>query len=534
MKLSKTVSVLVVVGMLACLGAGCNKPTAKNVGSSSTATSTESETGSTGDSSVTSGVTSGTSTVTSGTNAASGTTGNSGGSASKSGTGAHSASGLATRIPGIGRITGDTSIDLKGAAVTIGNWYGFQKDPGTDDEGKRQIALNDQIEKTYNCKLNWVDSSDIASIKSSVLAGRPKLNFCCLGAGLMYDFYSANCLTNLKTLKTIHPNDTTRYDSDTIANIDGGKYGLVPTKISWLKRCMNATLTCDFSLTAQAGHPASEIYGWIKNNQWNWANFEKVCQDVAKKVPGAYGLDEHGTKRYGTVNMDMLFYQAMLWSDNTDWVGKSGKNFAFTGGSTNAMKVLNQYTKWCNSKTGFIKYQDSDIYNNFNAGKSAFIPDIYLYTSIGLPTNRQVGEVWYPMGPDAKKYVSLSMSNGWICIMKNIKNPQAMGAIYEACCTPLYTNEESRQQCLQATETDNTLTDSINVHMAIFDDPDCAPCATSINAQTAHLDIATSSTDKNLGWLNYVYKVSQGQMTAQQAVSTFTSRCNSVLATTFN
>lgn len=534
MKLSKTISVLVAAGMIACLGAGCNKPTNKDTGSSSMATGSDSSV-STGSTDVSTA--SGTSAVSG--SVASGKTNNPSATAPTS-TAPHHVTivNTASRLPGIQQRLQDLSkIDLKGRTVNIGCWYAFQVWPGTDETGKRQVSLNQSIEKTANCKLNptWVNNGSDPTIKTSILSGKPKVDFfIAQGAGRLYDYYSSGCLANLEQFSAIHKSDTTKYMPDDLGVINGKTYGLVPTTFGWLERNYNTAFMCDFSVTTKAGHPYTEIYNWIKSGQWNWSNFEKVCKDVMAKVPGTYGLDEHGSARYN-FNMDYTFYQSMLWADNCDWVGKKNNKFIFTGGTGNAMKVLNQYAAWANPNTGFIRYdKDKDIYTNFFAQKTAFLADIYLESTQQIgSTTQSNGVIQFPMGPDCKKYVSRGVQNHWIVIPKGVKDAQQIAAVYEAYCTPLFSKSESRNQCLIETERDNTLKESIDQNLAIFDDPDDAKCSYSLYGSAANLDIA-QTTSSQPGWFDYVHKIALGQMTAQQAVSTFTNRCNSVLSTTFN
>lgn len=462
-----------------------------------------------------------------------GTTGKSG-AASSTKTQSAAVKEAAKKIPGYNTIINSKNYNLGGRTVNIGKWYGFQDGSGTDETNKRQKAINEKIEQMFNCKLNFVEvkSGSDPSLKASILSGKPKVDFLAVqGIGTFYDLYSSGCLMPLDNLTSLNIKDSSRFHLSDMTQFNGKYYGVGQNVYGWLNRNFNNVLLCNFDLTAQAGHPASQIYGWQTSGQWNWSNFEKVAKDVAK-ISGKYGMsDLDQNKMYG-FDLSYEMYNSMLLSNNTDWIVRSGNGFTFNGGSASAMKVLSKYAEWANPNTGFIKFTKT-AYDDFQNGKTAFLANIYPLPIIATwaSGSYHTGTLYFPKGPDAKNYVSKAYESLFVVIPKGVSNVSAIGAVANAFCTPLYTSSESRAMCQNDVMKTAKVSQSVTTMMNIYDNSSASQYPTSLYGIAA--DLGVSSTSKP-GWFDYVRKVAQGEMTAQQAVDTFKSRCNSVLASTYN
>lgn len=442
------------------------------------------------------------------------------------------------KIPSLKRVENPDNINLKGATVNIGTWVGYQPGQGTNEDQKRAAALNALIEKTYNCKLAFPSGIGDPAFKTSILSGKPKVDmFALQGVNNFYDYYSAGCLAPMESFKYVQMNDTTKFRVPSLTEFGGKHYGLLPVLGNWYTNCWCNILLCNFDLTAQAGYTADKIYGWQNSGQWDWAHFEMVCNAVSK-ISGKYGFDDIGPEDkqcYG-VDTKMMMYQAMLDSEGTDWISKNNGKLSFSGGSTLAMKVLNQYAKWADPNTGFIKFKDATSsvsqpsWTDFQNGVCAFVPTVFVTPIIcyGFTTTHKSGALYFPKGPDnTSGYVAPQWTQTYVCIAKGVSNPQAIGAIFNAINTPIFTAAEQRQQCYQSVAGPAQLQSSVDTMMKIYDDIK-TPFATNA-AYGIAANIGWTGNSSKPGWYDYVYKVAQGQMTANQAVSEFTARGNSVL-----
>lgn len=426
------------------------------------------------------------------------------------------------------------SFDLKGRTVNIGIWYGFQTGKGTDDTYVRQKKINDAIEKKYNCKLNFVDtkSGQDESVKASILSGKPKVDFFGVqGNRVFYTLYSAGCLTPLSSIKTLNTKDTTHFLTSEMTEFGGKQYAVTQRPYGWLSRNFNNVLLCNFKLTGQAGYTADTIYGWQKSGQWTWDKMEEVMSAVAK-INGKYGMSDLDQNNMYGFSLDMLLYQSMLYSNNTDWVKKSGNGFEFNGDSAPAMAALDKYVSWV--KNGYVKYT-KEAYEDFKSGKTAFLGNIYpgpIIANWMCGDNKEVGALYFPKGPSADKYVSLGYESMYVVMSKGVQNPSAIGALMYDFCSPLYTEEESRGLCKRDVMKISNNKDSLDTMMQIFDDPQASRTPVGLYGTAAGLSLSEDASKP--GWLNYVQKIAQNEMTADQAVKTFKSRCNSVMRSVYD
>lgn len=523
------ISLLMTVSMVGCGGSNTSSVASKNNNGSSVESSIDIESVVSGEESTASTMPENASGVASNVTSDKGGTGNTNTSSKVNN------DKILDKIPGASTIINSKNYNMKGATVKIGKWYGFHEATGTDETAKRQKAINEKIEKTFNCKLEFVEvkSGSDPSLKASILSGKPKVDFFGVqGIDTFYDLYSAGCLMPLDSVSGMNIKDTSRFILHDEAKFNGKYYGVGQKVYGWLNLNFNNILMCNFDLTAQAGYPASTIYGWMNSGQWTWNKFEEVCKAVSK-ISGKYGIsDLDQNKMYG-FDLSYELYSSMLYSNNTDWVVKKNDGFVFNGGSKEALEVLNRYASWANPNTGFVKFTKT-AYDDFQNGKTAFLANIYPLPIIATwaSGSYKTGAMYFPKGPNATNYVSKAYESLFVVIPKGVSNFNAIGAIANAFCTPLYSDAESRTLCKNDVMKTAKLTESVNVMMKIFDDKSAYSYPTSLYGTAAGLGIGESSS--KLGWFDYVRKVAQGEMTAQSAIDAFSSRANNVLASTYN
>ena len=437
------------------------------------------------------------------------------------------------KIPGANNIK-NKNIDLKGATLKIGSWWGFQVNPGADETGNRERALIQLVEKTYNCKLKFmpVTTGTNPSTKASILSGKPNVDMFPVQDTLVaYDYYTSGCLLPLNDLKTIELKDNSSYVLSDITSFDGKSYGIAPITFGWLRRNYNNILICNFDITARAGYSADTIYGWVKSGEWNWSNFEKVLEGVSKLGNGIYPISDYYQYRddYNGLYLNQQLYYSMLWANNTDWIVKSGSKYIFNSGSPQAMAVLNKYAEW--GKKGYIKFDKVDTGADFTAQKAAFYNQIMNVAVLNSFSGFDYGNLPYPKGPNATSYQSRQIGLMNIVIPKGVSNPEGVAAVLAALCTPLYSEEESAALFKTDASTHAKLQGSVDYLVSLYNDSNSFNLGTALFGQQLKLGWSTNANSP--GWYNMVTDVATGNRTAQSAVESFASKANSTLESVF-
>lgn len=456
-----------------------------------------------------------------------------------------SANGSTTTTSGSGNIGGNAvvnpgNVDFGGKTITLRGWWGFQHTQGSDTTSKKQAEVLAKIEKEFNCKIAVKSHEQLPDerLKASILAGKPDASLLAtVGAGTLYDYYSTGCLMPMDSLRYFDYKNSDKYVQTDIGKINGKTYAVVPKGYGWLRRNYTNILMANFTLTAQAGYSADQIYKWVNNGEWTWDKFEEVGKKVAALGNGRYGLSDIDQTKGARFNFDTsyLFYASMLWSNNTDWIKTSNGTPSFNGNDAKAQAVLTKYTEWANTNTGFIKFK-TNTDDDFRAGKAAFYATIYPMPIIADwicgDANNKVGVIPFPKGPDAKDYVNYQYESIFIVIPKGVSDVTKIGAVLDAFCSPLYSDAESRLSAKTDIQKTARVKNSIDEMMRLYDNVAAAQPAQSMYGIAANLGV--TGKENNMGWYDYVGKVASGGMTAKAAIDTFTNRCNNILKKTFS
>lgn len=526
-KYKQILTALLITGMIAAMASGCTTKTMV-VPNSNTSGDAES----------------------SAVSAASGASAASAGSGAKASTGATNgnskklstqATSVLTKLPGGGKLDNSKHVDFKGATVKVGYWNQEMLGQGSDEASVRQKAVNENVEKTYNCKLQFINvqNGQLPALKTSILSGQPMVSmFASQGVSNFYDYYSSGSLLPLEDISTINIHDSSRYHIPSLTLFNGKHYGVTTNIYSWMSLAWSTMLLVNFTVTAKAGYTYNTLYGLQNSGQWTWDKFAEVATAVTKK--GYTGLSDICPETgggIGSYDFDSSFemYAAMMYSNNTDWVKKDGNNFTFTGDNAAGMQVLNKYAEWANPNTGFIRFSEK-TWQNFKSGTIAFLPTVFVTPIIKnndvAGTNSTIGSMYFPKGPNSSSYVSPQYQQTFIVIPKGVKNLDGIGYVFTGMNTPLFSTAESQNLTNRSVAGTALVKDSVNTMMTIYKDPKTWNSVDSLYGVAAGLGYTKN--DAKPGWYDYVQKVALGQMTANQAVSAFKGRANSVLSSTYS
>ena len=441
------------------------------------------------------------------------------------------------KIPGLEGIRPDSKIDFKGETVRVGYWAQHMTGAGTDEASMRARQLNQKIEQTYNCKLEFinVENGKLAECKTSIMSGSPMVDmFAIQGADTFNSYYRSNCLQPLDSFQYIDMNDEEVFYIPALASFNNHQYGLTTRIFSWYQKAFGTALLVNFDLTSRAGYTADKLYQMQDSGQWNWENFEKVMTETLRQlndssIIGLTDLSSPTANDWYNFEQSFEFYTGLLYANNTDWVSKNGDKFTFTGGSGQALKVLEQYTKWANPNTGFIKYTD-DNWTRFKNGKSVMLATMYATPFAyrdQVVGEASVGMMYFPKGPDATDYISRQMNQTFVVIPTGVKNKQMIGAVFQAINQPLYKESESRGLNRMDAAKASSIQQSVDTMDAMFRSEYTWSAGASIYGVAAGLGYNKDMT--KAGWYDYVYRVAIGEMQISEALNAFSAKADSVL-----
>lgn len=442
------------------------------------------------------------------------------------------------KIPGLDTITSN-GINFGGRTVVVGMWTAGQDGTGTDDAGLRYKALNEYVEKTYNCKLEFkiYDNGRDPALKTSIMSGQPSADmFATQGVGTFYEYYSAGCLTAMEDLQHVQMNDTSRFYVPELTAFTDPKsnskkhYGLTTVIFSWMSKAFSTSMLVNFDITSAVGYTAGKMYEMQNAGNWTWAEFEKLCGLLKTKgyTPMSEISDTYTTYAFDS---SFTFYSGMLYANNTDWIKKDNRTFTFIGGEGPALEVLNQYVDW--AKKGYITYTQNN-WDDFKNKKTAFLPTVYVTPIIhdgAVRTDSTIGLMYIPVKSAGMEYQSPQYQQTYVVIPRGVQNAQGVGAVFNALNTPIFSQEESNALNEKAIANTAKVRQSKETMVEMYSKQSTWRAPDALYGVAASLGY--TGDDSKKGWFDYVKKIALGEMNTQQAIDEFSGRAKSVLETTY-
>lgn len=456
----------------------------------------------------------------------SGTSGNSGDS--NSGNSGTTSIGQVTVAPPSDKFPGRVT-DLKGRTIKVLIWDNAQTGGDGSSAGNEFKKLNAKIEKTYNCKLEfmWEAGEDFMA---SIAAGAPTADIWGINnITLFMNAYTAGLLQPMDKLGVIDFEDNSRYTSVTaLSKFNGQHYGVGPRTYSHLNVAWAQVMLVNFDLLKKANskYTPDYLYGLQNSNKWTWDKFEEIANDLI--TAGVQPVED-----FASNVSSISLYQTLLNSNEADWIAREGDTARFTGGEGAALDALNKYEAW--SKSGIIKQVKDNAtgVNNFTSGKTAFLASYMSATSAAqITVMKNYGVIYPPMGPNMKERKPYTGKASFAAIPKNVKDPAAVATILMQLCTPIYNDKQDRVMALQYFSNAAKLQQSVNTCMEIYDKTmkNHGPF-TLWYGVSAGAKIDTSN--KGDGWYDLVKKIGNQSLTSAGAVSSAKNNYNTKLKSLF-
>lgn len=238
--------------------------------------------------------------------------------------------------------------DLKGRVIRINMPPNMSTDPNNESV-KRRNQLVAEIEKTYNCKiefyLRYSENGGDSTIAQSVLSGKPVCDVWIQnGASEFMAHYEAGLLQDLSKLKVVdfERTDNPWSESIDLYKMDGSYYAVTDIRAIDANYA-NASYVMYYNPTLLKQYGITEdLYALQESGKWTWEKFAEICKKFNSNAPD---------NMTGYYDFDLNLYHALLYTNGTDWIKNSGSSLTFNGNDTKAQAALTQYREWAAAGT---------------------------------------------------------------------------------------------------------------------------------------------------------------------------------------
>lgn len=341
-----------------------------------------------------------------------------------------------------------TKVDMKGRTIRL--HIGQVEAESTSQVGVKFSQKIKEINKRYNCNIQYYISYDFDAINASIASGKPSVDIRWFnGFEQFLNAYVSGFVQPLDPLGNIDFNDRKKFAEITdICKINGKHYGVSPMYYCYgeMRIWFSYIMLYNKDMLKKAGI-TDDLYKVQEKGDWTLAKFE----DYAKRIKNA-GMTP-------LVDVDGHFYKAMLYANNTDWILHQGSTAKFNGDSAQAKNVLTQYTKWVGNKLVEVPIQkeqgpwpnDSFAFKDyFSKGKSAFAavngPWVLKWLTSGWDktAKENCGILMLPKKDSSSKYATRASADyAFWGIPYGVKNPEEVALVINALNEPLFAENEN-------------------------------------------------------------------------------------------
>jgi len=288
----------------------------------------------------------------------------------------------------------EQAIDMKGQSIKILTWG---KGP-TDEtqEGALQLERQNEVEKKYNVKIDWVTvpwGKSIEMVTAAGLSGEPVADI------VLLDLYHAMPLINEGLLRPIDEyfdfNDPKWPKSiKTFGNINGKMYGFKNSVSE------GAGIYYNKALFKREGLP--NPHQLEKEGNWNWDTFLDIMKKATKDTDG-----DGVTDQWGFANHAPFLARHLTYANGGSLIELKDGKWVFTAGEPKALKALRFLGDMFNTYKVIApnKHGSMDDWNDsvalFDSGKVAMTTGETWEGKNKQAMTDEFGFVSVPKGPDA-------------------------------------------------------------------------------------------------------------------------------------
>lgn len=320
----------------------------------------------------------------------------------------------------------EPTIDMKGQSIKILTWG---KGPTEEtQEGTLQLERQNEVEKKYNVKVDWVTvpwGKSIEMVTAAGLSGEPVADI------VLLDLYHAMPLINEGLLRPIDEYidfDDPKWPKGikTFGNINGKMYGFKNSVSEGAGIYYNKTLF------KREGLP--DPHQLEKEGNWNWDALLDIMKKATKDTDG-----DGATDQWGFANHAPFLARHLTYANGGSLIELRDGKWAFTAGEPKALKALQFLGDMFNTYKVIApnKHTSMDDWNDsvtlFDSGKVAMTTGESWEGKNKQAMTDEFGFVSIPKGPDATDAdYKIAVENFPMYYMPaNSKQPKEMAIIWQ-------------------------------------------------------------------------------------------------------
>ena len=337
-------------------------------------------------------------------------------------------------VCGCGKNTGESSLgtseyDLKGRTVVLGGYANMAPDEASNTYIQEQQLLED-IEKKYNCKLDFTYTNDwatwIDTIKMTALSGQKVADAFCATIDYILPTWVSNEM--LVPLDDYIDLENEAWNKDTVDFWKmGDKHYTVSTGKHYLGYCIlfNKRICASYGITDQ------QLYDLQKNGEWTWDKLLELTKQCTKDTDNDGKTDVWGFGAYGCAPISA---ESFIFSNGSSCVTLD-ENFKYQYNLTDpaAIEAI-EFCRMMANDAGVCYKGDYDWgtwEKLWNRGKVAFyqVPSWEMDAYYENLKDDEFGILLIPKGPKAEGYVNAeNIADGWF-MQPQVEDKETIGAI---------------------------------------------------------------------------------------------------------
>ncbi len=323
----------------------------------------------------------------------------------------------------------EKTFDLGGATITLGSYRDLtpsESSPTYPD----QMALVEEIERKYNCRLAFTTTGDWhswdATIKIMAMSGEKVADaFCHTIDYVIRSWTYVNLLAPLDDYLDL---------SDPMWNQEAmapWKYQGKNYTVSTARNGLGTCILFNKRICAENGITDEMLYEWQENREWTWDKLLEVAQQCTKDTDGDGEMDVWGFGAYGCAP---VISESFIYANGSSCVTMDDNlTYHYNLDDPAAVEAI----EWCRmlANDSGVCYRGPFDWGTWeklwNRGKIAFY-QVYSWEVTNYPLNLQddeFGMLMIPIGPRAEDYVNAqNVHDGWF-IQACVENKEAVAAI---------------------------------------------------------------------------------------------------------
>ncbi|MCM8901045.1 extracellular solute-binding protein [Caldicoprobacter algeriensis] len=335
-------------------------------------------------------------------------------------------------------------LDFGGRTIRYTAWWNLEPQPGSSAAADRQIARRTELEKKYNCKVEYVNipwDQYLQQFITAAMAGDSIGELVTLDSRWFYPTAVANgylCDLNDFAKQGIFDFTEPKWNQDFLkwCTFDGKIYGYAIGKTY-----PRSVLFWNKSLFEREGLP--DLYELFFNGEWTWEKMLEIAKKATKDKDGDGKIDQ-----WGLSGIDLG--AAFVFSNNAEFVDVSDPYHPkFVLDSPNALEALQAWQDFV-QKHKVVEVNpegapwDYPRQSFANGNVAMLYTQWWMVDDIKNSMKDEYGIVLFPKGPKATDYVSQYSGFTIDVIPSTVKNPEQV-AIFQNEMTEPYPDEDPEE-----------------------------------------------------------------------------------------